>query len=114
LLQIEDKGQAWYVNPVDGKRYYLGRPHDAFEMMRRLSLGISDQNFSTLENNPSAWRHLAGRILLKTEDLGKAYYFDPVTLNLHYLGRPQDAFNVMRNLGLGITNANLSRIGANQ
>lgn len=114
LLQVEDKGQAWYVNPVDGKRYYLGRPHDAFEMMRRLSLGISNQNFSALENNPAAWRHLSGRILLKTEDLGKAYYFDPLTLNLHFLGRPQDAFNVMRNLGLGITNANLSRIGSSQ
>lgn len=110
LLQVEDKGQAWYVNPVDGKRYSLGRPDDAFAVMRELGLGISNKDFSTLQATPSAWRQLAGRILLKVEDKGKAYYFDPVKLQLHYLGRPADAFAVMRQLGLGITNGNLGKI----
>ena len=114
LLQVQDKGQAWYVNPVDGKRYYLGRPADAFSVMQRLGLGISNDNFSELQENPAAWRRLAGRILIKTEDKGKAYYFDPLSLDLHYLGRPQDAFNVMRQLGLGITNANLGQISSGQ
>jgi len=112
LLQVQDKGQAWYVNPVDNKRYYLGRPADAFSVMQKLGLGISNKNFSALQDSPSAWRQLAGRILIKVEDKGKAYYFDPVKLELHYLGRPQDAFNVMRQQGLGITNSNLGQITA--
>jgi hypothetical protein len=44
------------------------------------------------------------------EDHGRAYYVNPVDLKMHYLGRPADAFSVMRNLGLGITNANLRQI----
>lgn len=114
LLQVQDKGQAWYVSPVDGRRYYLGRPADAFSVMQKLGLGISNHNFSALQENPSAWRQLAGRILIKVDDKGKAYYFDPVKLELHYLGRPQDAFNVMRQLGLGITNSNLGQIISGQ
>lgn len=48
LLQVEKKGEAWYVNPNDGKRYFLGRPEDAFNVMRNLGLGISDDNFNEL------------------------------------------------------------------
>jgi hypothetical protein len=114
LLQVEDKGQAWYVSPVDGKRYSLGSPPDAFNVMRRLALGVSNANFTSIQNSPSSWKNLAGRILLKTEDGGKAYYFDPTNSQLYYLGRPQDAFNVMRTRGLGITNSNLTKISLGQ
>jgi hypothetical protein len=110
VLQVQDKGQAWYINPLDGKKYLLGKPQDAFNMMRRFGLGISNVNFAAVEENPSAWKNLAGRILLKTEDSGKAYYFDPLKLQLYYLGRPADAFDIIRSRGLGISNANLDLI----
>jgi hypothetical protein len=110
VLQVEDKGQAWYVNPVNGKRYSLGRPEEAFEVMRSVALGVSNVNFSSIENNPSAWKQLAGKILLKVEDNGRAYYFDPTNLQLYYLGRPADAFNIMRSRGLGISNKDLGTI----
>jgi len=29
LLQVEDEGQAWYVEPETGERAFLGRPQDA-------------------------------------------------------------------------------------
>jgi len=53
---------------------------------------------------------LKGRIVLKVEDDGKAFYINPSTKKYHYLGRPNDAFDVMREQGLGITNANLGKI----
>jgi len=53
---------------------------------------------------------LAGRILLKVEDHGQAYYIDPVSLRLSYLGRPDDAFQTIRQYGLGITNTDLAKI----
>ena len=30
LLQVESKGEAWYVNPKDGKRYYMANGDQAF------------------------------------------------------------------------------------
>ena len=44
LIRVENKGEAWYVNPDDDKRYFLGRPADAFNLMRMLGLGITDVN----------------------------------------------------------------------
>ncbi|MFZ4631925.1 MAG: hypothetical protein ACOYL8_01800 [Patescibacteria group bacterium] len=113
LLQVQDKGQAWYVNPVNGKRYSLGRAEEAYNVMRSVALGVSNANFTAIENNPRAWSQLAGRILLKAEDSGKAYYFDPSNLTLYFLGRPEDAYNVMRTRGLGITTADINKIAIN-
>jgi len=48
LLQVENNGEAWYVNPEDGKKYFLGRPVDAFSAMRNLGLGISNKDFGKL------------------------------------------------------------------
>lgn len=108
LLQVESKGEAWYVNPDNEKKYYLGRPADAFQVMRELGLGISNKDFDSF--NGYAPGRLSGKILLKIEDSGKAYYINPVDLKMHYLGRPSDAFAIMRNLGLGISNNNLGEI----
>jgi hypothetical protein len=108
LLQVEDKGQAWYVNPLNNKRYYLGRPNDAFNIMRKLGLGISNKNFDMLLSKVN--KSLLGRILIKVEDSGRAYYYNPLNAKLYYLGRPDDAFRIIRSLGLGISNANLNKI----
>jgi len=37
LLQMEGKGEAWYVNPKDNKRYFLGRPADAIKALEGLT-----------------------------------------------------------------------------
>ncbi|MDP2630145.1 MAG: S8 family serine peptidase [Candidatus Uhrbacteria bacterium] len=107
LLQVQSKGEAWYVYPVDFKRYYLGRPTDAFQIMRRLSLGVTHQFVTQYSVYPD---RVVGRILLDTEDHGKAYYIYPKNKRAYYLGRPEDAFQIMRQLGLGITNADIERI----
>lgn len=56
FLQVEDRGQAWYVNPIDQKKYFLGRPADALEIMKRLALGISDADLASIPE---------GRLILK-------------------------------------------------
>lgn len=108
LLQVEASGEAWYVNPQDNQRYYLGRPSDAFDLMRNLGLGISESNYSKFKDQGAA--SFKGRILLRVESKGEAYYVNPLNAKLYYLGRPSDAFNVMRTLGLGISNINLAQI----
>ncbi len=108
LLQVQDKGQAWYVNPVSNERYYLGRPADAFSVMRSLGLGVSNTDLNSFLVKAPA--RLAGRILLQVQDKGQAYYVDPLELKLYYLGRPDDAFQIMRTKGLGISNRDLATI----
>lgn len=112
LLQVEQKGEAWYVNPLDKLKYYLGRPADAFNLMRKLGLGISEKTYASFSKTAPA--RLAGRILLRVASHGEAYYVNPVTLKLHYLGRPADAFAIMRQLGLGITDGNLNQISVGE
>lgn len=111
LLQVESKGEAYYVNPIDQKKYYLGRPNDAFEIMRSFGLGVSNNDLNNFLKN-GARSNLSGRILIQVQDKGQAYYINPDNLKLYYLGRPNDAFNLMRQLGLGISNYNLSQISS--
>ncbi|NQT50365.1 hypothetical protein HQ571_06755 [Candidatus Kuenenbacteria bacterium] len=108
LLQVEENGEAWYVYPEDLKRYYLGRPADAFDVMRNLGLGINEASYNQF--NGTAPKNLSGKILLRVEANGEAYYVYPQDLKMHYLGRPTDAFGIMRNLGLGISTNNLINI----
>ncbi len=108
LLQVEEHGEAWYVNPDTKKRHFLGRPADAFNLMRQLGIGISEADYYSFNNY--APQRLSGKILLRVHANGEAYYVNPVDLRMHFLGRPADAFHVMRTLGLGISNSNLARI----
>lgn len=109
LLQVERNGRSWYVYPVDNKRYFLGRKQDAFNLMRKLGLGITHKYLTTYIDKtfPKA---VAGKILLDVETNGEAYYINPLDMKGYYLGRPDDAYTIMRNFGLGITNANLKKI----
>ncbi len=170
VLQTEQNGEAWYVRPDNQLRVYMGRPGDAFELMRSLGLGVSNADlkkipvgilagelggrdadddgiFDGLEevlgldfrnsdtdedgyndldelqsgNDPlrsnaklpidtKLTTKLSGKILLQVESNGEAWYINPVDSKRYYLGRPNDAFFIMRSLGLGITNIDLAKI----
>jgi len=49
LLQVQAKGAAWYINPVDRKRYYLGDPETAYQAMRFLGVGITNSNLRQIQ-----------------------------------------------------------------
>lgn len=117
VLSVEENGEAWYINPLDLRRYFLGRPADAFKVMRELGLGINEIQFQEIaqvgmpvSGNTDLAKRLAGRIILQVEKNGEAWYINPLDLKKYYLGRPEDAFRVMRELGLGITQTNLALI----
>ncbi|MCK5510102.1 hypothetical protein KAI65_00970 [Candidatus Parcubacteria bacterium] len=112
LLQVESNGEAWYIEPAAGQRIYLGRPADAFQIMRELGVGISEYDYGSFKVR--APQRLLGCILLRVEANGEAYYVHPENLKLIYLGRPADAFEIMRKHGLGITNNDLNSIPVNE
>jgi hypothetical protein len=107
LLQVEENGEAYYVYPDDSKKYFLGRPDDAFQVMRELGLGATHDFISGHVIFPAS---VSGKILLDVEQNGEAYYIYPKDKKAYSLGRPADAFRIMRELGLGITNSDLNRI----
>lgn len=167
LLRVEENGEAYYINPVNQNIFYLGRPADAFRVMREQGLGITNSNLAkipiavpTLKGQDSdgdglsddfelalgldphkqdsdgdghldmielanAYNPLgpgrlkydlnfakqqAGKILLQVEGRGEAWYLSPKDNKRYFLGRPADAFAVMRSLGLGVANSNFSQI----
>jgi hypothetical protein len=116
LLQVESHGEAWYVNPADGKRYYMKDGATAYEMMKKFGLGITNADLTKLpqenekNNYPSLVNRLKGKILLQVEDHGEAWYVNPKTGYRHYLKDGEAAHSLMRYYSLGITNNNLEKI----
>ena len=168
LLQVEENGESWYVNPENNNRYVLGHPNDAFLIMKELGIGISNDdlnkikisldikydsidsdndglsddmevaigtNYKNTDSDSDAFSDFAelssdfnplnsdklsydlnfskkhaGKIFLQTERNGEAWYINPENNNRYFLGRPNDAFLIMKKLGLGISNTDLDKI----
>jgi hypothetical protein len=111
LLQVQANGEAWYVNPADGTRWYLKDGAAAYEIMRSLGLGISETDYAKLAAGNSALRaRVNGKIVLRVEAHGEAYYLCPRTGALSYIKDGAAAYEIMRGCGLGITNADLAEI----
>ena len=116
LLQVESKGEAWYVNPKDGKRYYMKDGAVAYQMMRNFGLGITDIDLAKIpqegekNNNPTLVEKMKGKILLQVQAHGEAWYVDPKTGYKYYMKDGGAAYSLMRFHSLGITNNDLNKI----
>jgi len=168
LLQTESRGEAWYVDMKEKRRYYMKDGYSAHNIMRKMGLGISNadlaaipigqnKNFVTTDSdndglsdkteealktdplNPDSdndgysdgleiqggynplgtgklnWNQsrgdkLKGQILLQVESRGEAWYVNPKDGKRYYMQDGNSAYQIMRFLSLGITNANLEKI----
>lgn len=125
LLQVEERGEAYYIRSKDYIRYYMKNGEVAYNMMRYFSLGImnadldmipavSDTNemkaaSSICKSNQLANR-LRGEILLQVQSHGEAWYVDPEKCRRIYMKNGEAAYQIMRFLGLGILNTDLKKI----
>jgi len=170
LLQVESRGEAWYVEPISLKKIYLADGASAYQLLRDKGLGIKNSDLAKIPvggeskfknidtdndglpdkleealktdpNNPDSdgdsyldgnevladynplgngklpivknyADKLKGRILLQVESRGEAWYIYPVDGKRYYLADGESAYQIMRNLSLGITNQNLQKIEA--
>lgn len=111
LLQVESHGEAWYLDPIGERRHYMRNGYAAFTIMRNFGLGITNANLDKLKKGDwSLVNRLRGRIVLQVEENGEAYYIHPKDGSVHYLKNGDEAYKIMRELSLGITNANLEMI----
>lgn len=108
LLQVESHGEAWYVDPVTQTRYYMKDGSTAYEMMRTFGLGVSELDYQRLVAGDSVLlQRLLGRIILRVEQHGEAYYIHPEG-NMFYLADGPAAYQIMRQASLGISNQDLT------
>lgn len=167
VIKVDDGGKAYYINPITKYSHYLGRPNDAFNVMREQGIGVTnndlskiqigiagtsgadvdgdglsnifedaigtDKNKSDSDNdgyndkieiengfdpngsgklgvNSDFSTHQKGKILLQVEHMGEAWYINPTDGKRYFLGRPTDAFTIMKTLGLGITNDDFNNL----
>lgn len=54
LLQVEENGEAWYVDTNNSERYYMGSPWDAFQLMRNNGLGVSNDDLDKIPVAPDS------------------------------------------------------------
>ncbi|MFA5936111.1 MAG: SH3 domain-containing protein [Patescibacteria group bacterium] len=114
LLDVQNHGEAWYIHPMDSKRYYMKDGATAYQMMRSFGLGMTESDYAKLATDTTMKNRLRGRIVLRVEAHGEAYYIHPKDLKVHYLKNGEEAYTVMRLYSLGITPDDLSRISSNE
>ena len=126
LLQVETKGQAWYLDKVSLERYYLADGPSAYQALRKFGLGITNIDLNKIPVAPTSvlpsdyvkstnysttlTNRLAGRIVLQVENRGEAWYVNPINGYRYYLANGDAAYQIMRNLSLGISNINIRQI----
>jgi len=109
LLQVESRGEAWYVSPKNSQRYYLAGGEDAYQIMKTLGVGISNKDFAKIKTDSNFRKKFIGQILLQVESHGEAYYISSNN-RYNYLKDGAAAYKVMRELGLGIKTSDLEKI----
>jgi hypothetical protein len=124
LLDVEGNGEVYYVDPVTGGKEYLADGESAQLLLRRRALGINEANFAKLilgeekddasvcEENELGSR-LRGRIVLRTEENGEAYWILPTNCRAYYAGTYEASYELMKKFSLGIVKKTLAKIRNN-
>lgn len=114
LLQVENKGYIWYVNPEDNKRYFISQ-ESALDIFRKLSLGITEANLNLIPTKESGKKgdtklrtRLKGKLLLRVENKGSVSYVD-VDGYRHDISQA-NLMDIFRSLSLGISNENIRKM----
>jgi len=122
VLQTQGHGEAWYIDPTNLTRYYLGRPEEMLQVMRERGIGISNQNLEKIPADGSVSgtalidkklvEKSKGKIFLQVESRGEAWYVNPADGKRYFLGDSVSALKLVRSFGLGISDQNLAQISA--
>lgn len=112
LLQVNQGGRIWYVNPDNAKRFEITFAN-ALPLFENFALGITDDNLRDIPKHDEDWssalgNRLQGKLLLQVEQGGRIWYVDfngkrwEVTWN--------NLMELFESLALGITNNDLNNI----
>lgn len=123
LIEVEAKGQGWYVLPERGKRIFLGKPYDAFVRLRDSGKPVTSDTLNRIPKYGSAHARLAegsqnaaqaryrGSVVIRADSAPyDAWYVHPETAVRYPLSSPYDAWNLIATLGIGISHDHITKI----
>ncbi len=116
MLAVDQHGEAWYVDPITRKRYYLEDGPTAYEFLRSFGLGITNADLEQVPTEDDSVgggalaEQLSGRILLQVEEHGEAWYINPDDLKRYYMADGDEAYRIMRELSWGTLISSISGI----
>jgi hypothetical protein len=110
LYNANSISDIWYVYPGDFHRYYIGTPQDAYNILRNLSLGVSNANFDVISASAKIPDRFKGLFIIKPEDAEKIYYVNPVDNTLVYVQNPAAASYLLQSLSVNISANDLKSI----
>lgn len=111
LIQAESNGEAWYVDPVNLKRYYLGKPREAYLLIKDRSKSMSaDDIIDYIYFDKKFPKELSGRFLKNEDEKSEYYYIIPEELTALKIETPNEAYKMLKERGLGINNVDIRKI----
>jgi len=124
LLDVEGSGEVYYIDPTTGGKEYLADGSSAHRLLERRALGISEANFLKLTlgqtkdeasvcETSDLGKRLKGKIVLRTEAKGEAYWIYPVNCRAYYAGTHEVAYELMKKFSLGMKKETLAKIKNN-
>lgn len=118
ILRPQAAGEAYYVDPDDQVIHYLPDEASAFRLLREQGIGISDRDLAALAaagSDPAGAalrERLKGCILLAVEGAGEAYYLNPGDNERYFLGRPADAWQILKRTARGLSENDFAALTA--
>ena len=116
LLQVEQGGRIWYVNPGNARKYEVTFAN-ALPLFENFALGISNNDLEKIPLHSDNWtsttgNRLKGRLLLQVGQNGRIWYvdFDGKRWEVTW----DNLMELFESLSLGITDDDLYKIGAGE
>ena len=102
LLQVEGRGEIWYINPLDNLRYYISNYDDLLRLVSILGLGVSSEDIKLIVDAKLIPSRATKNIKV---DVGKNqrlyYYLDdinigsfPISSGKHTTATPKGSFSI--------------------
>ena len=114
ILAVQGNGEAWYVDPVNLKRYPITAPYNIFSLV---GVGVSNKDLAKIPlagskdvGDKNFVARVKGKILLQVQGRGQAWYVNPLDGKKYSLDSTANILSLIKKFGLGISNANLVKI----
>lgn len=75
FLQVENNGEAWYINPENKKRYYIHNEEALFDLIKYLGMGISNSDLEKITDAELINAQMIKNIKIDTSSGQRLHYY---------------------------------------
>ena len=117
VYTAEKNNEFWLVNPKNLQRSLVNNYKETLNTFKSKFTGIKEADFkkitsvgSTLKNNLDMAKRLAGKIILRTEKHGEAWYINPLDFQKYDISTSTNLFKSLSMLATPISTTELAEI----